>query len=231
MEIKWDYQYIQGGEAIFQCRVDSKKEINVYHLKSFGFNDLDLAFELLNNCTDLFISNEFNIIVILDYNGGGSELFSQTMVEYIQPYLSSRFYSSFREGEYLSKYYDINFMDHFIKETCKIPDKNYIFKNSKIIDYGNNIINNITIALLRFGQYRNEFNNRKKLIKNKRKPTEILIFTDSYAASAASLFCKSLQNEGGAIIAGYSGNPKSDYIFDSSQHFSTIIILNDLNIL
>ena len=192
LEIKWDYQYVQGTESIFQCRVDKENKINVYHLKSFGFNDLDLAFNLLNNCINLFSSNEYNILVILDYNGGGSELFSQTMVEYIQPYLSSRFYSSFREGEYLRKYYDINFSDHSIIETCKMPDKNYLLKNSKIIDYGNNVINNITFPLLRFGQYRKEFNSKKILIKNKRKPTNILIFTDSYSASAASLFCKSL---------------------------------------
>ena len=150
------------------------------------------------------------------------------MVEYIQPSISSRFYSSFKQGDYLNKYYDINFEDHSIKETCKIPDKNYILKKSIVIDY-DNIINNITMPLLRFGQYRNEFNKVKRLIKNKRKPIDILIFTDSYSASAASLFCKSLQYEGGAILAGYNGNPKNDSLFDSSQHFSTIINWNDLN--
>jgi hypothetical protein len=227
-EIKWDYEYIQGGDALFQCRVDKGNEINVYHINSFSYNDLNLAFDLLDKCITLFDTNEYNIIVILNYNGGGSELFSQTLVEYLQPYISSRFYSSFRQGEYLSKYYDINFSDHSIRETCKIPDKNYILKNTKIIDYGNNVTNKITLPLTRFGQHREKFNIRKTEIKKKRKPTEILIFTDSYSASAASLFCKSLQNEGGAIISGYNGNPTSDKIFDSSQHFSTIISWSDL---
>ena len=227
-DIKWDYEYIQGGEGIFQCRVDKDNEINVYHIQSFSYNNLDLAFNLLNKCSDLFDTNEYNIIVILNYNGGGSELFSQTMVEYLQPYISSRFYSTFKQGEYLNQYYDINFSDYSVRETCKVPDKNYILKNTISIDYGNNIINNITLPLTRFGQHRNNFNNKKKLIKNKRKPTEILIFTDSYSASAASLFCKSLQNEGGAIIVGYHGNPKSDIVFDSSQHFSTIITWSNL---
>ena len=231
-DIKWDYEYINGkGVALFQCRVDKENEINVYHIQSFSYDDLDLAFDTLDNCIALFDTNEYNIIVILNYNGGGSEIFSQTIVEYLQPYISSRFYSTFRQGEYLSKYYDINFKDHSIRETCKIPDKNYVLKNTEIIDYGNNVTNNITFPLTRFGQYRNNFNTKKKDIKNKRKPTEILVFTDSYSASAASLFCKSLQNEGGAIIAGYNGNPKSDKKFDSSQHFSTIITWNDLQIL
>ena len=224
-ELKWDYEYIKGGDSIFQCRVDIEKNVNVYHLKSFDFNNIDEAFNILKNCINLFSSNNYNIIVILNYNGGGSELFSQTMVEYLQPFISSRFYSTFKQGKYLKT---LSFNDHSVRETCKIPDIKYILGNTISIDYGNNIINNITLPLTRFGQYRNEFNKQKKLIKNKRKPTEILIFTDSYSASAASLFCKSLQYEGGAIVVGYNGNPESDNIFDSSQHFSTIINWDNL---
>ena len=150
------------------------------------------------------------------------------MVEYIQPFISSRFYSTLKKGEYLSKYYDINFSDNSIRKTCKVPDKKYVLENTISIDYGQNVINNITYPFTRFGQYRDEFNNIKKLIQNKRKPTEILIFTDGYSASSASLFTKSLQNEGGAIIAGYNGNPENKEIFDSSQHFSSVISWSDL---
>ena len=227
-EIKWDYEYYQNKDNIFQCRVDEEKQVNVYHLTSFIFNDMDKAFGLLKNCTDLFSSNQYNIIIILNFNGGGIELFAQTMVEYIQPLISSRFYSTLKKGEYLSKYYDINFSDNSIRKTCKVPDKKYVLENTISIDYGQNVINNITYPFTRFGQYRDEFNNVKKLIKNKRKPTEILIFTDGYSASSTSLFTKSLQNEGGAIIAGYNGNPENKEIFDSSQHFSSVISWSDL---
>ena len=64
-----------------------------------------------------------------------------------------------KENEYLNKYYDINFFDHSIRETCKIPNKEYILKQTIPIDYGNNIINYITFPLTRFGQQRNELNN------------------------------------------------------------------------
>ena len=227
-EIKWDYEYFQSNGNIFQCRVDKEKQVNVYHLTSFIFNDMDKAFGILKNCTDLFSTNKFNIIFILNFNGGGIELFAQTMVEYIQPFISSRFFSTFKQGQYLSKYYDINFADYSIRETCAVPDKNYVLDNTISIDYGDNVINNITYPFIKFGQYRDELNNVKKLMKNKRKPTEILIFTDGYSASSASLFTKSLQNEGGAIIAGYNGNPQNKEIFDSSQHFSSVISWNDL---
>ena len=59
-------------------------------------------------------------------------------------------------------------------------------------------------------------------MKHKRKPTEILILTDGYSFSAASLYIKYLQKQGGAIVAGYSGNIFSDDIFDSSQSPSPI---------
>ena len=51
-------------------------------------------------------------------------------------------------------------------------------------------------------------------MKNKRKPTEILVLTDGYSFSAASLYIKYLQKQGGAVVVGYSGNSYDDSIFD-----------------
>ena len=44
--------------------------------------------------------------------------------------------------------------------------------------------------------------------ENLKKPTDIIIFTDSYSFSATSAFIKGLQNIGGAVIVGYYGNPQ-----------------------
>jgi hypothetical protein len=53
-------------------------------------------------------------------------------------------------------------------------------------------------------------------MKNKRKPTEILLWTDGSSMSGGSLLIKYLKKSGGAIIAGYMGNPLGNYIIDSS---------------
>ena len=46
--------------------------------------------------------------------------------------------------------------------------------------------------------------------------------------SATSNFIKGFQNDGGAIVVGYFGNPKLDYsYFDSSQSPSTVISTDD----
>ena len=222
--MKWDYEYISGGSPTFQCRVDTENLLNVIHMPTFDFQNVTLIREILKDCVQLFDTNTYQIVVILDFNGGGVELVAQTLVEYIQPYITSNFYSTLRQGEYLDKYYNIdnNFEDFSIVDTCEVPDKKYVLENSLIIDYGEDVILNLTLPLRRLGQYRDEFNAVKESLKNKKKPTEILVFTDGYSASSASLFSKSLQNNGGAILVGYNGNPVSDYVFESSQHFSSV---------
>ena len=227
-KITWDIEYVPGNPKYFQCRVDKENELNVIHLPTFSYNNETLIIQLIKDCIGLFDQNNYKIVVILNFNGGGVEVVSQTLIEYIQPHIPSLFYNTLRKGEYLDKYYDNNFKDDSIVETCKIPDKKYVLDNTISIDYGKGVINNVTSVFRRFGQHREEFDKQKKLIKNKRKPNEIIIFTDGYSASAASLFTKSFQNEGGAIVVGYNGNPLSTDIFDGSQHFSSVFHYSDL---
>ena len=227
-KITWDIEYVPGNPKYFQCRVDKENELNVIHLPTFSYKNETLIIQLIKDCIGLFDQNNYKIVVILNFNGGGVEVVSQTLIEYIQPHILSLFYNTLRKGEYLDKYYDNNFKDDSIVETCKIPDKKYVLDNTISIDYGKGVINNVTSVFRRFGQHREEFDKQKKLIKNKRKPNEIIIFTDGYSASAASLFTKSFQNEGGAIVVGYNGNPLSTDIFDGSQHFSSVFHYSDL---
>ena len=67
-------------------------------------------------------------------------------------------------------------------------------------------------------------NDLKMTLKNKRKPTDIIVFTDGFSFSAASLLLKYLQYNGGGITVGYLGNPNKRKIpFDSSLSPSAII--------
>ena len=63
----------------------------------------------------------------------------------------------------------------------------------------------------------NEFRKKYENSPNLKRPTDIIVFTDGYSFSSASTFIKGLQNIGGAIIVGYSGNPKTETdLFDAS---------------
>ena len=75
---------------------------------------------------------------------------------------------------------------------------------------------------------------REEVINNEnlKKPTDIIVFTDSFSFSATSYFIKNLQNTGGAVIVGYYGNPqiKGTSLFDSSQSPSTVDDLSNSQI-
>ena len=80
------------------------------------------------------------------------------------------------------------------------------------------------------GAFRSEIDDIKYDLKNPRKPTDIIVFTDGFSFSATSIFLKFLQHSGGAITVGYFGNPKKrdKVVFDSSQSPSTIISTSKL---
>ena len=66
---------------------------------------------------------------------------------------------------------------------------------------------------------------RKEYLKigKTKKPTEIIIFTDGYSFSCTSMFIKSLQVMGGAIIVGYHSRPDLvESKYDASQSNSAI---------
>ena len=62
----------------------------------------------------------------------------------------------------------------------------------------------------------------KKTLVHRRKPTEILVYTDGFSYSATSIFIKGLQEFGGAIIVGHLGNPKMEGVdqFDAVSLFT-----------
>ena len=128
------------------------------------------------------------------------------MLELISPYISINKYISMKVNDFMKKN----------KRKFEIND---IIK----IDYGENITGYLTKPLEDLSWLDEEIINYKKKLKNKRKPNEIIIFTDGYSFSAASTFIKYFQYYGGGIVVGYFGNPKESNIpFDSGQSSSSI---------
>ena len=82
-------------------------------------------------------------------------------------------------------------------------------------------------ALLR--EFREKYLNDESLKKYLKRPTDIIIFTDSYSFSATCGLIKGFQNTGGAIIVGYFGNPKKEGI-DSFDGPNLFLLLNILTI-
>ena len=204
-EIIWDYQYDNETNNIFKCRVDEINKINIYIIQSFVNDNHALFKELFLNCVNLFDNNKYPIIVILNNNNGGYADLSKLMIELISPYISVNKIMATKIN-YKKNSNIFNEYDDIIK-----------------VDYGKNISSYLTKPVEDLLWLNEEIINYKKKLKNKRKPTDILIFTDGYSFSAAATFVKYIQYYGGGIIAGFFGNPKlNNTVFDSGQSASSV---------
>ena len=204
--ISWNYYYSNNSEMIFKCRVDEINRVNVYYIKSFSPENHTLYKEIFFNCIYLFDQNKYPIIVILNKNNGGYADLPKLMLELISPLISISKFMATKINKYMKKRKNLFKFDNIIE-----------------IDYGENNKVNLSEPLEDLIWINEEIINHKKKLKNKRKPTDILIYTDGYSFSAASTFIKYIQYYGGGIVVGFFGNLNVNNIpFDSGQSSSSI---------
>ena len=226
--IEWKYNYISKenpNNIVFQCRIDETNHVNVMKINNFG-SPLDSkdSLDVAEKCANLFDENEYRIVIIFPRNGGGNPVVGYNIIELLSPYILTRntlrikkdvnmtqfieLYNSFELFEELNSTNKVNgsyFKDGFVNET-----------------YGNKIEEFSKPFVWRVNQKKIE--EIKKKLKHKRRPDEIVILTDGFALSAASIFMKSAYKSGAGIIIGYNGNPNlPDNIFDISQSPSAVL--------
>ena len=229
-EVNWD-MVIENGNL--KCKVDTNKYVNVIYQSSFTSSNLEKSFEFFDQCFASFDNNNYPIVIIENFNGGGVADLANYFKSYLNINKPNHVYMSYRYNDdvknNLASYY--YYKD---PETCKIVNGDFIFKDNPIIDDYGKDENGQTITHKRTKifdiSFVNEeiFYNYRKKAKNIRKPHEIIIFTDGYSYSATSTFIKGIQLAGAGIIVGYAGNPKLDF-FDSSQSASSVISTEEIN--
>ena len=215
---KWDYNY----NDIFMCRIDNNKKVNIYLIYKFGdSNNIEKFFQTIIKCTQLFDNNIYPIIVINSFNPGGQVFLAHIFLELLSPKISFNIFGAFRKTSTFKESSEINeYLSIFSNsENCETLDYGHLIRNNHKINYGNNISDELTDPFILLGKkYKNKINQIKKDLKNPRKPTDIIIFTDGYSYSATALFIKYLQYYGGGITVGYFYNPNiiETIPFDSS---------------
>jgi hypothetical protein len=138
---------------------------------------------------------------------------------------------SFRITNVSKEYFNSSHYDLINPETCEriktlddimneVTDY-YDYNNLKIEHKRTKVFDN---AVMEFRETLRGFREEYINSPNLKKPTEIIIFTDSYSYSATSGFIKGFQNTGGAIVVGYYGNLKINGtdLFDASQSYSRV---------
>ena len=229
-QFTWSY----NAENIFMCTVDEKNQINYYYIESFEPTDRNNFKDVIKNCVELIDKNTYPIVVVNELNNGGYISLAQLFMGVISPLIPIDLFKgrlrateSLKDSKEINNYINSNFTSI---NTCQKQTFADLLKDTVTPNYCENklsqmfYLNNATIH--------DEIETIRKSMKNKRKPTEILILTDGYSFSASAFYIKYLQKMGGAIVAGYFGNPYSSEEFDSSQSPSPIFtsgLLNDFN--
>ena len=229
-KINWNITINEPNDVnkYIKCRIDEKNKVNVVVQTTFGLN-LYLGFLKIIQCAELFHTNNYPIIIIESFNGGGKALLYIIMHQLFQMRTLDRAYFSCRTTD-ISYIINSEPIPLTKAKTCEIVNSfselkemtdNYNYngeniqhKRSEVIDLMPPSYRNI------LRQYREKFKNSQNL----KRPTDIIIFTDSFSYSATSGLIKGFQNTGGAIIVGYYGNPKIKGLdlFDGSQSISSI---------
>ena len=223
-KFNWDYEC----EDILKCSADEINQVNIYYISSFTPSNKNNFNKTLENCYKLFDDNIYPIIVINDLNNGGLVSFSQLFLGILSPLVPIRLYNGrirvsevFNETKEINEYINLNLTKI---EDCSNCTYNDLIEKEININYGNNINSTLTeLFYINNHTIYNNIENARNNMNNKRKPTEILIYTDGYSFSAASLYIKYLKENGGGIITSYLGNPnKPNEIFDISQSPSPV---------
>ena len=212
-----------------KCREDKDNQVNVYVVRSFLPKSYDDFVEVVEKCSELFDKNNFKTIVIHSNNGGGAVMLSEFLLEMVSPYTSINLYSRIRATQAIKK----NYRDHFHTiDKCELQSQIDFFDEFNSANYGNDVKEDLTKPYIMVEtELREKSRNLRKKMKNKRKPTDIMVFTDGYSFSATSMFIKYLQYYGGGIVVGYFGNPNKNTTFDSSLSPSGIIDIDRLSLM
>jgi len=230
--IKWDVEYenSEGENYYLKCRVDEKNKVNVVIQNSFGL-DTQHGLGVMLKCAELFYSNNYPLFIIESKNGGGYSNLAIIFNQILQIRTSYRNNAAYKYSnivEDIHKYTEVLDL-----ESCQYDNpfkkgkvsKDYYYNGNKIEHYRTKLFDDVDqIFRNALKSYREKYLNSPNL----KKPTDIIIFTDSYSFSAAATFITSFQTTGGAIVVGYYGNPtiKGIDYFDSSQ--SNSLVENEL---
>ena len=231
--ITWYKESYNKDRQFIKCRVDSNKKINVIHQNTFLFDDVNKVINDMINCFIQFYTNDYPIVIIEDYNGGGTTIVCDYLIALVNLNKQLTEFSSFRYNDDVKKVI-ASTQKYQTLDTCEIKYADYFFNKYEIDDYGveqhgQKIKHKRTELFSATKTNRTLVEIIKQHLQTKiRKPHEIIIFTDGFSFSSTSDFIKTTYLAGGAIIVGYGGNPNFE-TFDSCQNPASVINTQDLN--
>ena len=176
----WDYS---DNDKNIKCKIDKTNEVNVLVQKTFYPSNFDDYEDTMFKCLSLFYSNEYNIIIIENRNGGGYSQLCFPFAQYIRPKVLNTVPSSQKATELVYEYF-IKGDENLNYDTCTpFSNKNEFYRNTADI-YKDGVTHNRTKEYEFYSIYSKKLMEKKRreyLATNKtKKPTEIIVFTDGF---------------------------------------------------
>ena len=228
-----DIWELKSSDDSIKCRVDKENHFNVLLQTGFYPDDFDNYEDIMYKCFSKFYSNDYKIIIIESMNPGGYSELCIPFTQYVHPKILKPRIMGMKKSDLIYKTFFKN-DENLNPETCfPYTEKDDILNGKKDIysDGVDEVVHQRTKDIEIFSIY------EKKIMEDKRreylstgktkKPTEILVFTDGYSFSCASVFIRGLQVNGHGITVGYNARPDLDKIdFDASQSNSPVEVFD-----
>jgi len=220
-KFKFDPKRVKKGETGFTfCSATST--INVFGIYGFPGNLINEVLTEVLQCFSQFDQNDAPIVVTVNKNTGGHTLLVNAILYWLMPNRAIAGVSAVRKtptnkalGIDAGMIFDQSVMCNGCKDINNKTAEAW-WSPDFVDDYGNGIkhtrTDKGTISYARTIKKLSDY-----VMKNVRKPTDIIVVTDGFCYSACAYFAHNIAETGGAIFAGAGPyNPDSE-IFPGSQ--------------
>jgi len=218
----------RASSSILTC--GHKNSMNYFILTSFSPEDADAFLDDLVSCTEMFDKNEDPITIYLPMNGGGSLLIELLIFYWLFPDADPSMLVAIRKTDTNKKIaidneYAASFANN--EDGCHMymNDKdgfNSFWKDTVEDDLGNGITHKRTKkAWWVFKEYARQF--KQGLMKNPRKPTDVIVVTDGFCFSACSVLVDNIIRTGSGIVTGLGPTYPGDENYVAAQCPSSVI--------
>jgi len=203
---------------------DASGDMNWILLNTFmaeSTEDIDVYLNEAADCVEEFDKNKKPIAILLLRNGGGYDVISTIVRSWLLPTSDARYLKAVKKTSknkaLVKKYYSGGISD---LETCKllgIDDFEPFWSETEMDYFGEGAVHVRSQKF--YDNYYTKMEALKQygLVKNPRKPTDVVLVTDGYCFSACSYFANSVMEVGSAITAGIGISNIGDEKFVSSQ--------------
>jgi hypothetical protein len=197
--VEWNITLDESG-SYFKCKVDDEKKVNVILQNTFHLGLAKFIGTVLE-CTKLFYSNNYPVIVIETLNGGGYAIMPLILHQVLNMRTTNRCYNSYRLTDESTKYLQNNYGFYFTNmETCELVESyKKIGNTTDYYDYNDLKIphNRTQVMDFLFTSYRkalDQFRTNYENSINLKNSTDIIIFTDAFSYSAKWIYKKRSKN-------------------------------------